>query len=274
MPLPPSLYLGASSWTAPSWKGPFYPPELPAADYLTHYATRFRTVEVDSTWYRPPSAKTVESWRRKTPEGFVFALKVPRSITHEQVLVDCEAELEQFLAVVRPLDEKLGPLLFQFPYFKPAAVPHLHAFLARLQPFLHTLPDDVRFVVEIRNKAWLQPALFTALREARVALAWIDHPWMPAARQYARLSGARTADFLYVRLLGDRYAIEEQTTTWTDLVVDRTREIPAWADVLDGAPAVLPRAFVYHNNHYAGCSYRSAALFESAWAALENQQEA
>jgi uncharacterized protein YecE (DUF72 family) len=264
MPLPASFYLGTSSWTAPSWSGPFYPPGLPESEWLSHYARRFRTVEIDATWYRSPSPCTVESWRARTRAGFVFAAKAPQSITHEKVLVDCEAELETFLDTMERLEEKLGPILLQFPYFKKVELDGA-TFLERLRPLLDLLPAGREFAVEVRNKAWIAPPLLDLLREQHVALALIDHPWMPHAKSYLRIPGIVTADFLYVRLLGDRRAIEEQTTTWDRLVVDRTPETQAWVEVLGELGPQVRRTYTYINNHYAGCAYESADLFAGAW---------
>src|ERR1700674_2417310 len=113
----PGLYLGTSAFTANGWPGSFYPAGMKPRDYLTYYATWFQTVEIDSTYYRTPSASTVTSWYEKTPPDFVFAAKVPQIITHEKILVNCEAEFEEFVDRMDILDEKLGPLLFQFPKF-------------------------------------------------------------------------------------------------------------------------------------------------------------
>src|SRR6266566_277240 len=92
-----SLYIGTSAFTAAGWEVSFYPQGTKPADYLTYYAKHFNSVEVDSTFYRPPSKSTVEGWARKTPPGFVFAAKVPQVITHEKVLVDCDADFKQFV---------------------------------------------------------------------------------------------------------------------------------------------------------------------------------
>jgi hypothetical protein len=91
----PGLLLGTSSFTATGWQGTFYPAGMKPPDCLSFYATRFQTVEVDSTYYGPPSASTVTGWRDKTPPDFLFAAKVPQAITHEKVLVDCEAQQEE-----------------------------------------------------------------------------------------------------------------------------------------------------------------------------------
>ncbi|HVA95556.1 MAG TPA: DUF72 domain-containing protein, partial [Candidatus Dormibacteraeota bacterium] len=101
-----SIRLGTSAFTAAGWPGSFYPAGLPEREYLSYYATRFDTVEVDSTFYRAPTLSTVQGWYSKTPEGFLFAAKVPQTITHEKVMRDCEEELSQFLKVMDALGEK------------------------------------------------------------------------------------------------------------------------------------------------------------------------
>ena len=92
-----SLYIGTSAFTAAGWEGTFYPPGTKPADFLRYYAQHFNSVEVDSTFYQIPSKATVQGWDKKTPEGFVFAAKVPQSITHEKVLVDCKADFKEFV---------------------------------------------------------------------------------------------------------------------------------------------------------------------------------
>jgi uncharacterized protein YecE (DUF72 family) len=238
---------------------------MAASDYLTFYAREFGTVEVDSTWYRPPTARMVDAWRASTPDGFRFSLKAPRTITHDARLVGCEDELAEFLAVTERLGEKLGPVLFQFPYFKKADFPHASAFLDRLAPFLEMLPPEREFAVEVRNKSWVAAPLLDLLRSRGVALALIDHPWMLTAGGYGRVPGIVTADFLYVRLLGDRYGIEERTKEWDRLIVDRTKETAAWTALLGELWDRVARTYTYFNNHYAGCAYESARLLRQAW---------
>lgn len=256
--LPPNVYVGTSSFTAESWTGPFYPKSLPDSERLTFYAQHFRSVEIDSTWYGAPRPSTVAAWREKTPDDFVFAAKVPKVITHEKRLVDCATDLELFVEVMRGLGPKLGPLLLQFPFFNGQAFPKLDAFLERLDPFLALLPRDLQWAVEVRNRPWLCPQLYQMLRRHRVALAWIDYPRMPLAQYYAQVADATAADFVYLRLLGDREGIERITTTWDRLVYDRSRQLTAWAETLTGSLERVARVHVYANNHYAGCGYRTA----------------
>ena len=111
-----SLYLGTSSWTAAGWETAIYPPKTKKENFLSFYAGRFNSVEIDSTFYRIPTAKTVQQWRERTPDNFVFAAKPRQSITHEKCLVGADADLNEFLGVMDLLGPKLGPLLIQMPY--------------------------------------------------------------------------------------------------------------------------------------------------------------
>src|SRR5437867_7193315 len=133
------LRIGASSWSAPSWEGVFYPPGMPPSDYLAHYAGRFDTVEVDATFYRIPGERMVDAWRERTPSCFVFAAKFPQVITHEKLLEGCAAECAEFLRVMRRLGDKLGPLLLQFRYFRKDEFPDPNPFIDRLARFLPSM---------------------------------------------------------------------------------------------------------------------------------------
>jgi uncharacterized protein YecE (DUF72 family) len=108
------MLLGTSSFTAAGWDGSFYPKGMRSADYLAFYAERFHTVELDSTFYACPSARTVNNWAARTPDGFVFSVKVPQIITHEKVLVDRNAEFAEFTGTMDLLGHKLGPMVFSF----------------------------------------------------------------------------------------------------------------------------------------------------------------
>ncbi len=160
-----SIRIGTSAFTAAGWPGTFYPEGMKSSDYLSHYTQHFDTVEVDSTFYRIPSLTTTRNWYAKTPKGFLFAAKVPQTITHENVLVNCDGELKKFLSAMEPLGKKLGPLLFQFRYFNKKAFSNVEGFMERLEPFLKKLPRGYRFAVEVRNKNWLKPQLLDLLRE-------------------------------------------------------------------------------------------------------------
>ncbi len=259
------ILLGTSAFTAAGWPGSFYPEGMRPADYLSYYATQFRTVEVDSTFYRTPPAATVRGWHAKTPAGFVFAAKAPQSITHEKVLVECNQELTEFLRVMDLLGEKLGPLLFQFGYFNQKAFKSVDEFLERLRPFLVKLPKGYRFAVEIRNKNWLGEKLADTLRERGVALALIDQAWMPRPAEWFARFDPLTADFAYVRWLGDRKGIEERTKVWDKTIVDRSAELREWANICWKITGRGVPVYAYANNHYAGNGPGTVRMFEEMY---------
>jgi uncharacterized protein YecE (DUF72 family) len=177
------IRLGTSSFTADGWSGAFYPKSMKSADYLRYYSTPFDTVEVDSTFSRCPTMEAVNNWARQTPLGFIFSLKIPRTITHEKVLVECDKEFEEFVGAAHVLGEKLGPMVFQFPFFNDSVFSSPVQFVSRLQAFFKKLPriGGYRFAVEIRNKYWLRPRLLDLLRQNNVALVVQDQSWMPCA---------------------------------------------------------------------------------------------
>jgi len=152
---------------------------LRSADYLAFYAERFHTVEVDSTFYACPSARTVANWAARTPEGFIFSVKVPQAITHEKILVDCDAELSEFLNTMELLRQKLGPIVFH-PFFSRSTFRDRHQFLDRIVPFLRKLPSGHRFAIEIHNRTWLDAELASLLRNHSIALVLQDRSWMPS----------------------------------------------------------------------------------------------
>jgi uncharacterized protein YecE (DUF72 family) len=263
----PNILLGTSSFTASGWEGSFYPKGMRSTDYLAFYATQFSTVEVDSTFYGCPSPTTVSNWAARTPEDFTFSVKVPQVITHEKALVDCGTEFEEFLKTMDILGPKLGPMVFQFPSFDRWKFPKQESFLAVLTPFLKKLPADHKFVVEIRNKNWLDGRFADVLREHKVALALTDTSFVPRPWEMRQKFDLITADFVYVRWLGDRKGIEKQTTTWDKTVVDRTNDLKNWVDILKAMvnDKKIRKLFAYANNHYAGHGPATVKLFTDLW---------
>ncbi len=246
------MRLGTCAFTATGWRGSFYPRSLRSADFLRFYAQQFDTVELDVTFYQIPSPTTVRGWYRKTPPGFVLAAKVPQAITHEKCLVNCQPEVREFLTAMERLGEKLGPLLFQFPYHNRDKFESPQPFLERLEAFLKSLPKDFRYAVEVRNKWWIGPSLVDLLGEQGVALALIDHPWMHRPREIVARVDPVTAPFTYIRWLGDRHGIEELTKSWDKTIVDRSEELDEWAGVCQPIRRRGATIYGYVNNHFAG----------------------
>ena len=110
-----NLYVGTSGYSYKEWKGNFYPNNLPANQMLRYYAERFRTVEINNTFYRMPKASVLEAWAAEVPADFKFVLKASQRITHFQRLKEVRDLVEYLLDVAGTLKERLGPLLFQLP---------------------------------------------------------------------------------------------------------------------------------------------------------------
>ena len=234
-------------------------------DYLAFYAEHFHTVEVDSTFYACPTARTVSNWAARTPEGFIFSVKVPQTITHEKVLLDCDAEFAEFVDTMSILGPKLGPMVFQFPFFDKWKINDRHAFTDRLIPFLKKLPAAYKFAIEIRNKNWLDAEFAGALRDHRVALVLQDLSYMPGPSEVAEKFDPITTDWTYIRWLGDRKDIEKLTTTWDKTVVDRTTELSSWVDFCYQIRKRGVLIYAYANNHYAGHAPATIARFIELW---------
>jgi uncharacterized protein YecE (DUF72 family) len=175
--------------------------------------------------------------------------------------------LKYFLKTMDALGDKLGPLLFQFGYFNQKAFKTQADFLMLLKPFLKKLLKDYQFAVEIRNKHWMNAEFADALKERGVALTLIDQSWVPRPWELKEKLDLVTADFSYVRWLGDRKGIEQETKTWDKTIVDRKKDLKNWVDVFKsmvGNKKVL-KIFAFANNHYGGHAPATVKLFLDLW---------
>jgi uncharacterized protein YecE (DUF72 family) len=249
------ILIGTQGWNYTAWVGPFYPEGTRPADFLTTYAKAFGTVEVDSTFYAVPAAKVVRGWAQRTPDNFIFALKMPQEITHERRLRDATDVVEQFMEAAAELGPKLGPILVQMgPDFAPDEFP-------ALERFVRGLPRGPRFAVEVRQAKWMRPDvrpdLLALLAEHGMALALSDGRWIPRETM-TELAERPTADFHYVRWMGPNRDI----TDYSHLQFDRSAEIREWSDVLRRA-ALGTDLYGYFNNHFAGHSPANARELQS-----------
>ena len=239
------LYLGTSGWSYSDWEGTLYPEALPTGSRLAEYVRRYATVEIDSTFYGTPRRSTVQKWREIAPEGFLFAAKFPKEITHGQNLVGAEAETENFVETMAELGDRLGPLLIQFP--PSFAVEGMGV----LEDFLKDLPEGFRYAVEVRHRSWRGSDLPEMLSERGAALTLIDFPRMPRMEE-------ATADFSYIRWLGDR---REFPSGHTHLKKDRDDDLLWWSDLVNRFLDEDRTVFAYANNHYQNHSPSTLSRF-------------
>jgi uncharacterized protein YecE (DUF72 family) len=261
--IPSQIKIGTSSFSETDWIGPFYPPGTKPADFLSYYAKKFKTVEIDATYYAIPSRRTVDGWRNKTPDDFLISAKFPRSIVHggkaakpdPDVILVPEATYsarDKFLEVMNRLGDRLGPLVLQFPYLSKAVFKSVDIFLERLDKFLSDLPDGFRYAVEIRNRNWLSESFADMLREHGTALVLVDQAWMPHGDEVEKKFDPVTTDFVYIRLLGDRKEIEAITKTWDKEVIDRGESLERWSELISRLVKREVETLIYVNNHYTG----------------------
>jgi uncharacterized protein YecE (DUF72 family) len=200
------VWIGTSGYNYPEWKGSFYPDKLPAAKMLPYYAERFRTVEINYTFYRVPTEAILNGWVRATPEEFRFTLKAPRRITHDAKLQQCADLTQLFCARAQGLGSRLGLLLFQLP-------PAFRCDLAVLDGFLDTLPPRCRAAFEFRHPSWLVPAVFERLARRNLALCIADSERLTTPV-------VATADYGYLRLRDEGYQ-DADLAGWARVILDQ-----------------------------------------------------
>ncbi len=238
-----TVRIGTQGWSYPDWVGVFYPPGSKQEDFLPFYAEVFDTVELDTTFYHPPKPTLVRSWARHTPAWFRFATKVPQRITHEARLSKMSEHLQEFVRALEPLGERLGPLLVQMP----ADFVRDPGTLGVLDRFLAAVPRGVRVAMEFRDSSWHGGETFSLLRRHGVSLAWTAWRDLPRVPEV-------TADFLYLRWLGDRRSIER----FDRVQIDRAKEFGDWERDMTSAFPRVRDVYGFFNNHWAGHSPASA----------------
>jgi uncharacterized protein YecE (DUF72 family) len=240
------IVVGTQGWNYEAWVGPFYPRKTRADDFLALYTRVFETVEVDATFYAPPTDAATRLWRERSPNRFTFALKLPRRITHEARLRDAADDVEHFCERARGLGDRLGPVLVQLP---PDFSPRERS---ALEAFLPLLPRDMRFAVEFRDPAWLSDATLDALASHGVALALVDGEWLPR-EHVLDLASRPTAGFVYARWMGPR-----SITDHSRVQVERDDELRAWAAALTSVETSVDVVYAYFSNFYQGHAPASA----------------
>lgn len=228
-------WIGTSGWVYPHWRGTFYPPGLPSSEWLSHYAARFATVELNNTFYRLPSEQAFVGWAAQTPAGFRFTVKASRYLTHMKKLRDPDEPLARLLHRARLLGEKLGPLLYQLP-------PHWKCNVERLRAFVACLPADLTHVVEFRDPSWINEQVLATLQAHSVAFCTAGYPGVTCPLQ-------ATASIAYVRLHG--------AETWDASCYD-DRELQWWAEQIHEALAGGREVYVYLNNDAFGYAAQNA----------------
>jgi uncharacterized protein YecE (DUF72 family) len=221
------------------WRGTVYPATAPRREWLSCYAERFDTVEINATFYRLPSVKTVAGWARQAPSGFQYAVKLGAFGSHRMKLRDAVSWLPNHLDRIARMGTTVGPTLVQLP-------PRWRRDVTRLDEFLAVAPSSRRWAVELRDPSWLHDDVYAVLARHGAALCIHDllphHPWILTTDwTYTRFHGPNAREEKYVGRYGGRrlWRAAERLRKWTEDGVD---------------------VFAYFNNDYGG-----AAVADAAW---------
>ncbi len=230
-----AIHIGTSGWHYKHWRGTFYPADIDAADMLGCYAQRFRTVEINNSFYRLPSEDAVRSWIRHTPPEFVFAVKASRYITHNRKLKEPKETTAKFLEIAKRFGKKLGPILFQFP-------PGWRVNRERLKEFLKSLPRRNRYAFEFRDPSWHVEEICGLLKRFNAAFCVFDIGGFQSPVEV-------TADFTYVRLHGPGKPYQGKYSEFA---------LRAWAKRIREWVQDNREVFFYFDNDQAGYAAQDA----------------
>ncbi len=218
-----TIWIGTSGYAYKEWKGSFYPEKMAPARMLPYYAERLSTVEINATYYRAPTEKSLANWSAQTPPRFKLTLKAPKRITHEKRLRDCAEETGAFCEIAATLGSKLGALLFQLP-------PGLQKNLELFDAFLATLPEGSCAAFEFRHVSWLDEEIYARLKARNLALCIADSEDFSTPITF-------TANYAYFRLRDEGYSLSD---------------IVRWAQVVRDAGTKSRNVFVYFKHEKTG----------------------
>ncbi|PJJ66793.1 DUF72 domain-containing protein [Chryseobacterium geocarposphaerae] len=165
-----SLYIGCSGFYNNDWKGSLYPEDAKSKDFLSLYCQKFNCVEINSTFYRNPTAKTLLKWRNETPEDFKFFIKIPKIISHEKRLKDCKEDITAFCTHIQDhLKEKLSGFLYQFP-------PSFKNTQENIDLILNNINLVCLNVIEFRHESWWNNEIFKILKDHNIIFSGVSFP--------------------------------------------------------------------------------------------------
>lgn len=242
--------IGCSGWSYADWLGAFYPKETQPPDYLKLYSSVFDSVEIDSTFYRAPSAAMVQNWYNSTPAEFIFAPKIPKRITHDQHLENTDSYMAHFVRTLSQLKEKLGPFVVPPSFKNPKHLEALKGFVTRLDP-------EYRYAIEFRHNSWFNADIEELLAANHICQVW-------SVNQYLTTPATRSSDFVYLRFVGDR-AINQ----FDKLQKDQGEVMKTWSKTLQEVGDSLKESFIFFNNHFAGFGPGSVNEFRRLMGLME-----
>lgn len=249
-----NIFIGTSGWSYKDWLSVFY---TSSDKMFQQYTSVFKTVEIDSSFYKQPSRSFIQTIARASPRDFAFSLKVPKTVTHVK-LMDLEKgamrDLKIFLDTLLPLKNanKLGPILFQLP---PKPIEAFKGF----REFLESLPDSHDFVIEFRDPSWMKEEVFNLLSYNNIGYCIVDEPLLPAVLKV-------TGEFSYVRFHGRG----SRPWYYYDYKIEELKE---WKSKLEELSKNSKKVYVYFNNHFRGYAVKNALQMMKIIGTIEKHQE-
>ena len=240
------LFIGTSGWDYSHWEEVFYPKGPSGEDRLRYFSHYFKTVEINYSFYHLPKPTTYQNWYNQTPQGFLFAVKASRFITHIKRLKGVKEAWKQFIENSLHLKEKLGPILFQFPpSFQPT-----EENIKRVESFLKFIYEEssgllisrLRFALEFRHKLWCNKKTYNLLEKYNASWVIADSPSFPKTETI-------TADFVYIRMHGSRDLFSSNYTE---------KELKGLAQKIKKWQGQKLNVYIYFNNDAHGFAIRNA----------------
>jgi uncharacterized protein YecE (DUF72 family) len=229
------VHIGTSGWHYLHWKGPYYPKDLPAKDFLTQYAKDFQTVEINNTFYKLPEVTTLIKWQAEVPKNFLFSVKASRYITHVKKLKDPKSTLKKFFSRIEHLKKNIAVILFQLP-------PKWSLNLERFEEFLQALPKGYRYSFEFRDSSWLCEEVYALLKKRKHTLCLYEFAGKKTPHRV-------TAKFVYVRLHGPKRAYQGSYSS---------RVLDTWAKQFNDWAKKGIEVFCYFDNDEKGYAPKNA----------------
>lgn len=235
-----AVHTGTSGFYNKSWVGIFYPEGMRGKDWFTYYCKHFSTFEINTTFYKFPTLRIMQNWYNRAPEGFIYAVKAPKVITHLRRFANCETEIAQFYNVCcEGLAEKLGPVLFQLP-------PSFSYSEERLNMILEALNPEFDNVVEFRNVSWWREDVYSSLAAKNITFCSVSYPKLPE-------DIVATTALVYVRLHGsDELFYSEYSPEYVSALANKLADLPG-----------LNKAFVFFNNTASTAGIINAVQFKA-----------
>ncbi|MCF7870581.1 MAG: DUF72 domain-containing protein [Candidatus Omnitrophica bacterium] len=230
-----AIHIGTSGWHYKHWKDNFYPKKIKPDQFFNYYLKKFTSVEINNSFYQLPKKSTLQGWNKKAPNNFIFSVKASRYITHVKKLKDPKESVKKFFKAIKPLEKKIGPILFQLP-------PAWKLNAERLEKFLQVLPKGYKYTFEFRNQQWFDDKIYKLLEKYNAAFCIYDLAGILSPKKV-------TADFIYIRLHGPGKAYQGD--------YDK-KKLKNWAKNFSRWKKEKKEVFCYFDNDQSGFAAKNA----------------